>query len=445
MTYENVVAVSGGLFPLSAVMSHGVVRARTAWDLNVRDEPVDPTGQTFRNEVRSAFAFGTMLQELYLTASLLQPRHWDDLVAAAAWAGSQAPSLVDAHWLGGSPGEGPYGWAGRSARGGFLGLRNPLPRPASISLDAGALREGLGAGERPRAEAGAQGCVWTRYDGTASQGAAVGAGEALDAQRAQRECAELGAACGAVTCAGRRCTARAASALRKSPSEVSYLRVCDGGALLLASYGDQRVLMLALGSARTEVELGPFEVLVFDEGSGAKAAPARSEEEDEEEGGSHEFFLQNVQTGRCLHTKAGRAQAGGGLVFYQGCSGRKNVFRRVPTGDRNVYPTFFLMNVQTGLCLHTQAAEAKPEGKLVYWEGCSGEKNKFWKVPSGDADGSFYLRHLETGLYLHTQAPEAQDGVELVFWEGAGGEKNRFAEVAADAGGEPPEGRRAEL
>lgn len=94
MTHQNVVMVAP-LFPLSSVMLHGVIYAKSAWDLNIpgmRDE--------FTHEVRTAFGAGTMLQEMYITPALLSEKNWDDLAASATWARSNSHILVDSHWIG---------------------------------------------------------------------------------------------------------------------------------------------------------------------------------------------------------------------------------------------------------------------------------------------------------------------------------------------------------
>eukprot|EP00750_Incisomonas_marina_P031047 INCI7698.7.p1 GENE.INCI7698.7~~INCI7698.7.p1 ORF type:complete len:788 (+),score=120.69 INCI7698.7:588-2951(+) len=105
-TFSNVVRAAP-LFPLSSLMTHGVIFAKNAWDLNM---PLQ--GQHFINEVRSAFGSGTMLQELYITPSFLTSSQWDALAESILWARSQMSTLVDSHWVGGDPAKGDvYGWA----------------------------------------------------------------------------------------------------------------------------------------------------------------------------------------------------------------------------------------------------------------------------------------------------------------------------------------------
>mmetsp|Transcript_47790 Transcript_47790/g.153966 ORF Transcript_47790/g.153966 Transcript_47790/m.153966 type:complete len:864 (+) Transcript_47790:176-2767(+) len=144
MVHQHVVKVSP-LFPLNSLMVHGVIYAKDAWDLNrpegsgegLSDEP-------FRHEVRSAFGSGTMLQELYLTPSLLSSRNWDDLAQAAKWVRPRMATLADVQWVGGDPEQGEvYGWAawrdaddGGAPASAVLTLRNPAPVAQFVQLDA---------------------------------------------------------------------------------------------------------------------------------------------------------------------------------------------------------------------------------------------------------------------------------------------------------------------
>mmetsp|Transcript_112652 Transcript_112652/g.224029 ORF Transcript_112652/g.224029 Transcript_112652/m.224029 type:complete len:863 (+) Transcript_112652:33-2621(+) len=144
MVYQHVVSVSP-LFPLNSLMIHGVVFAKDAWDLTKPEGAGDGLSELpFRHEVRAAFGSGTMLQELYLTPSLLSREHWDDLAEAANWGRSRSKTLADVHWVGGDPEKGEaYGWAAwrdgavhNDSASAVLTLRNPTSIVQTISLDA---------------------------------------------------------------------------------------------------------------------------------------------------------------------------------------------------------------------------------------------------------------------------------------------------------------------
>jgi hypothetical protein len=128
-TYQNVV-LRGPLYPLTSLMLHGLLYAKSGNRLNT-----DPTN-AFVDEVRSYFGSGTQLQEMYLTASLLSEKNWDDIAEAAQWSRANASVFVDTHWVGGNPLQlEVYGWAAWTPKKAVLTLRNPSDKPQSIAID----------------------------------------------------------------------------------------------------------------------------------------------------------------------------------------------------------------------------------------------------------------------------------------------------------------------
>jgi hypothetical protein len=128
-TYQHVVR-AGGLFPLNALMLHGMIYARSAHNLNADPE------HDFASEVKDYFGTGTQLQEMYVTPSLLTSAEWDAIAENAKWSRANADTLVDTHWVGGDPLRlEPYGWASWSRRKGIITLRNPSERQQSIGID----------------------------------------------------------------------------------------------------------------------------------------------------------------------------------------------------------------------------------------------------------------------------------------------------------------------
>ena len=130
-TFRGVVS-RGPLFPLNALMLHGLIYAKQANKLDT-----DPQGD-FSDEIRSYFGTGTQLQEMYVTPALLTQANWDTLAEAANWSRRNADTLVDTHWIGGDPRQlEVYGHAAWSPRRGILSLRNPSDKPQSIAIDVG--------------------------------------------------------------------------------------------------------------------------------------------------------------------------------------------------------------------------------------------------------------------------------------------------------------------
>ena len=159
MTYRDADAYGGivrqgPLFPLNAVMLHGIIYARHAQGL------ADDPGADFADEVWSYFASGTGLQEMYVSPDLLTPGNWDELAAAARWARARAGVLRDSHWIGGDPARSaPYGWAAWSPHRAVVAVRNPAAVGQVMRIDlAAALELPRGASRRwrvttPRASA----------------------------------------------------------------------------------------------------------------------------------------------------------------------------------------------------------------------------------------------------------------------------------------------------
>lgn len=128
-TYENIV-IQGPLFPINSLMLHGIIYAQMNKRLNT-----DP-GHDFANEVRSYFATGTQLQEMYITPSLLSEDDWDVLADAAKWSRANADVLRDTHWIGGDPGRlDVYGWAAWSPVRSIITLRNPDAHAQTAVID----------------------------------------------------------------------------------------------------------------------------------------------------------------------------------------------------------------------------------------------------------------------------------------------------------------------
>jgi hypothetical protein len=145
-TYRNIV-LKGPLFPINSLMLHGIIYAKENRKLNT-----DP-GHDFANEVRSYFASGTELQELYITPSLLSNENWDVLAEAANWSRANADVLRDTHWIGGDPDRlDVYGWAAWSPVKSIITLRNPGDHAQLAVIDLQRQLElPAGAAERFRA------------------------------------------------------------------------------------------------------------------------------------------------------------------------------------------------------------------------------------------------------------------------------------------------------
>ncbi len=133
--YNNNV-VKAPLFPINSLMTHGIIYATKARQLNT-----DP-GNDLANEIWSGMAYGTQMQEIYISPSLMTDKNWDDLANAVKWARANEATLVDTHWIGGNPAKlDVYGWASWSPKQGIVGLRNPSAQVQTFSFDPAAVFE----------------------------------------------------------------------------------------------------------------------------------------------------------------------------------------------------------------------------------------------------------------------------------------------------------------
>ena len=132
LVYSRIVR-NGPLFPLNALMFHGLAFAKLGTPTRMNNDV-----EAYRRDVLDFFASGTALQELYVTAALLTPTHWDILAEMVRWAKANESVLVDSHWVGGDPARGEvYGFASWSPEKAVLMLRNPLDETQRFALEVG--------------------------------------------------------------------------------------------------------------------------------------------------------------------------------------------------------------------------------------------------------------------------------------------------------------------
>lgn len=129
----------GPLYPVNSLMIHGIFVNH----LPLSGNPYDPKNprptydaREITDEIRSFFATGTNLQEMYISPDLMTERTWDVLAEAARWARTNAGVLVDTHHIGGDPLQGEaYGWASWTPGKAILSMRNPAAQPATLAID----------------------------------------------------------------------------------------------------------------------------------------------------------------------------------------------------------------------------------------------------------------------------------------------------------------------
>ncbi len=119
-------------FPISAVMTHGIIRNARGQMSFATDTPRD-----WCDHVLMHYGRGTLLREWYLSPAAVQPPEWAALVAIHRWADARRPSLAHACYVGGRPDEGhAYGYVGfdDAGRSGTLVARNPAAADATLRV-----------------------------------------------------------------------------------------------------------------------------------------------------------------------------------------------------------------------------------------------------------------------------------------------------------------------
>jgi hypothetical protein len=131
-TYVEVVRRSP-LFPLNAVMNHGIMVADHG-----QAAPSDINDKDITDDIWAFFGNGTSLQEMYINPHKINSYQWNVLAKAIKWSRAHRDVLSDVHWVGGDPAKQEvYGFASWNPKHGTLTLRNPSGKEQkfSFSLD----------------------------------------------------------------------------------------------------------------------------------------------------------------------------------------------------------------------------------------------------------------------------------------------------------------------
>ena len=125
------------LFPINALMTHGTIITKNGPPRVMSKDPANCI-----KEMRTAFACGSGLQEIYADSDLMNQEGgvlWDELARCIAWVRRNADVLADTHWVGGNPWDKKkmdgdiYGWAAWSREKCTLALRNSSDKQKTLS------------------------------------------------------------------------------------------------------------------------------------------------------------------------------------------------------------------------------------------------------------------------------------------------------------------------
>ena len=135
--YNNIVSRSP-YYPLNSIMTVGIAYANLGHPKNFISDDL----KGFKDMVRSSFAAGSSLQELYISHDKMKPEFWPVLAEAINWSIAKKDILIDTHWIGGSPiNLEIYGFASWNGKEGIISLRNPSCKTKTIKIDLRKLLE----------------------------------------------------------------------------------------------------------------------------------------------------------------------------------------------------------------------------------------------------------------------------------------------------------------
>lgn len=137
-TLHNNVVNRAPLYPLNSIMTVGVAYANLGHPSRFINDNIDD----FKDMVRSSFAAGSSLQELYISHDRMKDSFWPILAEAVTWSKENEDILKDTHWIGGSPiNLEIYGFASWKSGKGIVSLRNPSDQELVYDLNVNEIFE----------------------------------------------------------------------------------------------------------------------------------------------------------------------------------------------------------------------------------------------------------------------------------------------------------------
>ena len=129
----------GKVFPLSALMTHGVVDARHNVYNMTKESDVG-----WCNHLMNYLGRGTLMREFYLSPELIPEKRWEMIARGLRWAKSIDNCMANSHFILGNPMIGElFGFQGTSENKSYLSFRNPTFQGTNISLRALGFTNGI--------------------------------------------------------------------------------------------------------------------------------------------------------------------------------------------------------------------------------------------------------------------------------------------------------------
>ncbi len=136
MTYKDLVLYNDFYnldqwFPLSNLMTHGIIKGRLN-EIGGKDDPLSK----FTDDAMFYFGRGVTMYELYISPDLLNAGEWNALSKSLKWAEDRFPVLNNnTYMIGGQPAAGDsYGYVHYKGNKGIIALRNPQMKEQNIDV-----------------------------------------------------------------------------------------------------------------------------------------------------------------------------------------------------------------------------------------------------------------------------------------------------------------------
>ena len=135
----KIVVEDGNVFPLSALMTHGIVDG-THVAYPVKYE----TDEGWANYVMNYFGRGTLMRELYITPSNLTKKRWEIMARALRWAKSLDKCMIGSKFFLGNPMKMElFGYTGENESLRYVNVRNPQLTNINVSASQLLITNGI--------------------------------------------------------------------------------------------------------------------------------------------------------------------------------------------------------------------------------------------------------------------------------------------------------------
>jgi len=126
----NIVDKNKNIFPISALMTHGIVDARhNVYNLTAEED------EGWANHLMNYLGRGSMLREFYISPERITDLRWKMIAQGLKWAKSLDKQMINSHFILGNPSKGElFGYKGNADGKTYVSIRNPKLSSTNISF-----------------------------------------------------------------------------------------------------------------------------------------------------------------------------------------------------------------------------------------------------------------------------------------------------------------------